>query len=138
MRFWDSSAIVPLLLQEESTAQRRALLRQDPVVITWWASAVECESAITRLQRDSALSDESAQLARRRLAELSGEWRRVQPAEAILSLAIRLLRTHPLRAADAIQLAAGLQVSDGQSGLGFVCNDQRLADAARREGFAVV
>ena len=138
MRFWDTSAIVPLLLREQSTARRREQLRNDPVMVVWWASAVECESAIARLQRHSAVSEHPAQLARRRLAQLSGQWRRVQPAEAVLSHAVRLLRAHPLKAADAIQLAAGLQVMEGDLPLEFVCNDSRLSEAARREGFAVV
>lgn len=137
MRFWDSSAIVPLLVRESSTAHRRELLRRDPVVITWRTSAVECESAIARLERESALNEESVPLARRRLADFSGAWRRVQPADAIMATATRLLRSHPLKAAHAIQLAAGLQVADRQPELNFVCNGQRLADAARREGFVV-
>ena len=138
MRFWDSSAVVPLLVRESSTAHRRELLRRDPVVITWWTSAVECESAIARLERESALNEEAVRLARRRLADFSGEWRRVQPADAILKTATSLMRSHPLNAADAIQLAAGLQVATGNRRLEFVCNDRRLADAARREGFVVV
>jgi hypothetical protein len=54
-------------------------------------------------------------------------------------MASRLLRVHPLRAADALQLAAALAAAKGDpSSLDVVCLDQRLSEAARREGFRVL
>jgi hypothetical protein len=51
----------------------------------------------------------------------------------------RLLAAHPLRAADALQLAAALVACDERSDmLAFVTLDDRLAKAARRGGFVVV
>lgn len=48
------------------------------------------------------------------------------------------MRLHPLRAADALQLAAALVLSDFEPRtLPFVTLDDRLASAARREGFEV-
>jgi len=56
-----------------------------------------------------------------------------------LQQAIRLLRLHPLRAADAQQLAAALVLSDFEPRtLPFVTLDGQLAAAARREGFEVL
>jgi uncharacterized protein with PIN domain len=52
MRFWDASAIVPLLMTEPTTATMQAVAAQDPVVLVWWATEVECASAIARLERD--------------------------------------------------------------------------------------
>ncbi len=48
-------------------------------------------------------------------------------------------KTHPLSAADALQLAAGLLWADGRPAHhDFVCLDQRLREAAQREGFRVL
>ena len=78
MIFWDSSAIVPLLVREPSSARSKALLREDPVMLAWWA-------------------------------------------------------------ADVLQLAAAIIAAEGRpSTLGFVCFDERLANADRKEGFEVI
>jgi hypothetical protein len=59
--------------------------------------------------------------------------------EPLRRLAQRLVRVHPLRAADAFQLAAALVAAEPDpSGVEFVCLDPRLANAASREGFRVV
>ena len=63
----------------------------------------------------------------------------VAPTLALRERAGRLLASHPLRAADALQLAAALVWCDERPAEeGFVCLDRRLRDSARREGFAVV
>ena len=50
--------------------------------------------------------------------------------------AIRLLRVHPLRAADAFQLAAALVAFRAQpQDAIFLTGDERLRLAAEREGF---
>ena len=50
-----------------------------------------------------------------------------------------MLRVHPLRAADALQLAAAVAFAeDNQAGVRFVSFDARLNDAAAREGFPVL
>ncbi|MFY9343542.1 MAG: hypothetical protein WAT39_13685 [Planctomycetota bacterium] len=56
-----------------------------------------------------------------------------------MTRARRLLANHPLRAADACQLAAALiACRERPDALGFVTLDSRLAEAARREGFTVL
>jgi predicted nucleic acid-binding protein len=63
----------------------------------------------------------------------------VQPVTAVRTTAIRLLRVHPLRAADALQLAAAIVAAeDHPATLQLVTLDERLAQAAEREGFEVV
>ena len=45
---------------------------------------------------------------------------------------------HPLKTADALQLAAAVAVAEDEPGLlGFVSFDARLNEAAGREGFAL-
>lgn len=136
MRFWDASAVIPLLIEEASTTTIRALLEDDPIMLVWWATPVECTSALARRERDGTLGAESARLAFQRLGRLIPAWYEVVPTAAIRSTAQRMLRVHPLRAADALQLGAAVIAAENQPDrLDFVCLDERLADAATREGF---
>jgi predicted nucleic acid-binding protein len=55
-----------------------------------------------------------------------------------LDRAYSLLELYPLRAADALQLAAALDYfEDSPKRKVFITADQRLADAARQSGFSV-
>ena len=136
MRYWDSSAIIPLTVTEASTDAVRAIAEQDPVMCVWWATELECVSALARLEREGALNETTATVALERLDLLAESWNEVQPVATVRSAARRLLRVHPLRAADALQLAAAVLAAEGQpASLGIVTLDERLAAAARREGF---
>jgi hypothetical protein len=139
MRFWDSSAIVPLLTKQVATPVVEALLDADPQLLVWWGTPVECVSALARLERGGVLSHADVGLARARLTALAESWNEVQPHVRVRSAAERLLRVHPLRAGDALQLGAALEVCSGDpEGLDFVCFDQRLSEAASREGLQVI
>jgi predicted nucleic acid-binding protein len=136
VRFWDASAIVPLLVAETSTAGLLALLDRDPEMIVWWGSPVECTSAIARREREGALATKDATRALERLRRVAAGWQEVLPGDSLRAIAQRLLRVHPLRAADALQLAAAIVASEHESSsLPLVCLDERLSDAAAREGF---
>lgn len=138
MKFWDSSALVPLLVEEDLTAPLRDLYLREPGTITWWGTAIECVSAVSRLERENKLSAREATEALERLDALARHWHRIEPVDAVLETARRLLRVHPLRAADSCQLAAAFLASEGRpSTLEFVCLDDRLVTAAQREGFPV-
>lgn len=139
MRFWDSSALVSLLVAEADTPRRLAQLRDDPVLALWWSTPVECESAMQRRVREGALDAVAARSARARLADLAGSAHEVPPSAALRTLALRLLRTHPLRAADALQLAAAVTLAAAlRRQLTFACADERLAEAAETEGLALL
>jgi predicted nucleic acid-binding protein len=139
MRFWDSSALLPLFVDEPHSAAVEALVHEDPSMVVWWGSRVECGSAVHRLRREGALTTaESARLLAR-LGEALDAAEVVQPGEELAAIALRLLASHPLRAADALQLAAALAWARGRpSGHEVVCLDDRLASAALLEGFAVL
>jgi predicted nucleic acid-binding protein len=137
MKFWDTSALVPLLLPEGDSAQRVAQLREDPVMAVWWATQIECESALERRLREKSLSAGQARAARVRLGELASHWHEVLPGASLRLLSIRLLRTHPLRAADALQLAAALTLAQaGVPGMAFLTADEELLASAENEGLA--
>jgi predicted nucleic acid-binding protein len=139
VRFWDASAIVPLLMAEAATRSMQQLAADDPALLVWWATEVECASAIARLERDGALDAAAAIDAFDRLQRLAHGWHEVDPSELIREAAVRFLRVHPLRAADALQLAAAFVAAERRpSTLELVTLDERLAAAARKEGFPVI
>jgi predicted nucleic acid-binding protein len=139
VRFWDTSAIVRLLVAETSSAAIMREYELDPEVIAWWATEAECVSALARLERDDTITAPSIAEGLRRLDGLARAWREVQPVTAVRTTAIRLLRVHPLRTAEALQLGAAIVASENHpASLQIVTLDERLGQAAEREGFAVV
>lgn len=139
MKFWESSAIVPLLVMQAKTRLLQRLLRADPEIVVWWATETECASAIARLERDGALDGAAVTNAFRRLDGLRAGWHEVQPSDALRDTARRLLRVHNLRAADSLQLAAALRISESRpDSLELATLDERLVLAALREGLSVV
>src|SRR5262249_10800590 len=135
--FWDSSAIVPLCcLQPQTKAARRAF-RLFPRMVVWWATSVECKSALHRLERDRELTRQEAQQSLQVLERHRQHWLEVAPLEELKNLAERLLGLHPLRAADSLQLAAALiWCNRHPRGRSFVSGDENLLEAAEKEGFA--
>jgi hypothetical protein len=139
VRFWDASAVVPLVVAEPPRDALLALLDADPDMLVWWGTPVECASAIARRERDGALPLGDATAALDRLKRLGRSWHEVLPADPLRSVALRLLRVHPLRAADSLQLAAAIVAAEHEPGtLEFVSLDDRLNEAASREGFRLV
>jgi predicted nucleic acid-binding protein len=139
VRFWDTSAIGPLLVDQPRSNAAAATLAADESLMVWWATPVECASAIGRLEREGRLAPEAQESARDRLEVLRCNWVEIEPGNRLRDIAIRLLRTHPLRGADAFQLAAAIVAADGEPrSLPFVTLDARLALAASREGFPVI
>jgi predicted nucleic acid-binding protein len=136
--FWDSSAIVPLLVEEPASKALAARFASDSTMLVWWATEVECVSALCRLERDGALPAKGLQTALARLDRLASRWYEVLPGAGVRETARRLLRVHPLRAADSLQLAAAIEAAEGRPARSvFLTFDQRLQDAALREGFDV-
>jgi predicted nucleic acid-binding protein len=135
LKFWDTSAVVPLLADEARTDAALAAAREDPQLAVWWATRVECASALARLEREGAPPDR-VDAAFSRLDLLAETWIEVEPHDDVREIARRLLRVHPLRAADAMQLAAAHLVAEGRpSSLHLITLDERVRLAARKEGF---
>ena len=139
MNFWDTSALVALGVDEPHRHRALRILNEDDRMAVWWGTQIEYAAALARRERDGSLSTEEVSRHLVRLAALSQVWYEVQLSRRIVTLARRLLRVHPLRAADSLQLAAALAVAeDDPSSIGFVCFDVRLNQAASREGFAIL
>lgn len=139
MSFWDSSAVVPLCIREKRTDNLKVLQESDRRLTVWWGTTVECTSAFARRRREDRRWESEERAALERLGLLAEMWTEVGPTTPLRHLAIRLVRVHALSAADAFQLAAALEWCDGKpGGIGFVSLDDRLAEAARLEGFSVL
>jgi len=135
VRFWDTSVVVPLLLGEPSTPAVLETLSEDHDQCVWWGTPLECVSALARVEREGG----NVEQALERLDDFARVWREVDSSSALRRLASRLLRTHPLRAGDAFQLAAAIVAAEGAPrSLPFVTLDVRLAEAASREGFTLI
>jgi len=136
--FWDSSALVPLLFAEPHSAALTPLVGEDKELTIWWATPLECQSAMQRRHREAPLSAPALTRATERLRALVELADTVAPTDEVRRRAARLVAVHPLRAADALQLAAALLWCEEQPhNEVFVSLDARLRDAARNEGFDV-
>jgi predicted nucleic acid-binding protein len=138
VRFWDSSAVVPLLVRQAASPTLTGWRAADAGMVLWTLTAVEAVSALERLGRERAAPTALVQAASVRTRERVDVSRVVVDLEAVQTLALRLLRLHPLRAFAALQLGAALHRAESRPhGRILHSLDGRLAEAARREGFDV-
>jgi predicted nucleic acid-binding protein len=136
--FWDSSALVPVIVPEQRSGVITNLLAADEEPVIWWATPLECQSALRRRHREEPWPAERLAAATERLRLLVQHADTVAPTDDVRRRAGRLLAVHALRGADALQLAAALIWCEEQPhGEGFVTFDARLADAAAAEGFVI-
>ena len=137
--FWDTSAIIPLSCRQTNSTVARRVMRAHGAQIVWWGASVEAVSAIYRLGRDGGLKVNEVQTAMKALGALRRSWHEISPSDEVRQTAERLLRTNPLRAADALQLAGALTWCGNHArGRSLICADVRLSDAADKEGFKVI
>jgi len=71
MRFWDTSALLPLCVQEPQTNRVQKIIDQDGDLVAWWGTLIEGYSAFARLRREKVLIGEGELQARQLLARLS-------------------------------------------------------------------
>jgi predicted nucleic acid-binding protein len=139
VRFWDTSALVPLLLREPETARAERWLREDAAVMVWTLTRVELLSALARRRRQEPAAAKRLQAAHEQFLHAWDRWSEVTAADVVRRQAERLVEQHPLRASDALQLGAAIVGADGDpAGLAFVTFDRQQARAAEREGFRVL
>ena len=136
--FWDTSALVPVCVQQQPSPAVRQLLEEHEIAVSW-ATPVEMRSAFERLLRMNQLSGLEHAAAGVRLDKLRRGWRELQPSEVLRSQAEAFLISYPLRAADALQLAAAwIWCSGNAQTCAFISGDAQLLEAARQVGFQIV
>ncbi len=137
--FWDTSALLLLICQQPKSQRARATQRSYLAINVWWGTRVECHSALHRLIREGDLLGKEKRQALLSLERLSAQWVEIQPSEETRQVAERLLKLHPLCAADSLQLSAALIWSNhNPRGKTFICDDTKLIEAAEKEGFNVI
>jgi predicted nucleic acid-binding protein len=88
--------------------------------------------------RQGGLKENEFQRAKSRLQVLLDHAYEIIHLEKVKSRAARLLEVHPLKAANACQLAAALVVTqEDPARVKLITFDQRLMTAAKKEGFSV-
>lgn len=138
LAFWDSSAIIPLCVDQAATQTARKLSEQYDAVI-WWATSVEIASAFARLMRMEDIDNAELADAQDYLYRLQTRWREVEPSSSLRTLAEELPARFGLRAADALQLAAASTwTMHRPANRPFLSGDQKLLDAARQMGFRTI
>jgi predicted nucleic acid-binding protein len=139
VKFWDASAVVPLVALEKETGDCRTLLANDTDIVVWFLTPIEVISALIRRLREKSLKPIEFSRAKEQLVTLERAWSEVISVERVRERARRLLETHSFRAADSLQLAAALLTSEeNPQGFPFVTLDRRLGGAAEKEGFHVI
>jgi predicted nucleic acid-binding protein len=138
VKFWDTSALVPLIVDEPQTESMRRLISDDRTVVVWMFTGVELLSALGRLGRMVPALADILPSARLEVMDLFSRCASVTHVEGVRRRAERLVGVHPLSAADAMQLGAALIASgDRPEALDFVTLDRPLARCAQLEGFRV-
>lgn len=143
MKFWDSSALVPLFVEEKASRGCRDIVRGDPDQAVWLFAVTEVLSALRRRHREGLLAAPALEAAEHRVGRVALRWFETELREPLIfrvrDEAARLMRSYPLRAADALQLGAALAASEFKPrGRAFVALDADLLAAARAEGFDAI
>ena len=129
--------MVTLFVEQAQSGKYLAQIKQDPQVLTAWHAVPECASAFCRLRREAFISERQLNDLLKQLEEVVGNWFIISPGKRLEKLTLRALRIHPLRAMDAIHLAAAcLARNEEDSGMGFFSEDICLSEAAAKEGFS--
>lgn len=136
--FWDSSALVPLCVRQATSQDLRGLWRESSRIVVWSGAAVEIRSALARLHRNGEIDIKGLQFALKKLEAMRRGWREITTGDKLRSIAEDLPDTYGLRALDSFQLAAALVwCKEKPRGRLFVCDDERLIEAAQIVGFTI-
>ena len=138
IRYYDTSAVLPLYLDEPATrAAHDALTRDAGQLVTSVLTLIEVRSGLARYGREGVLS--AAQIETvfgRAQRDLERTPRRLELTSEILTEAVRLFRTQtalPLRTLDTLHVATCLRYGTR----GFVTSDRQQARLAQAVGLDV-
>lgn len=131
--YMDSSAFVKRYIEEPGTDRVQALLEVADELFLSMLTLPEVAGALNRLRRERRLSDADYLSCKQRLLVDLGGASVVAITPTLLSGAVRCLERAPLRAADALHVAAALEASPDR----FVSADRRQCEAARAMGLVV-
>jgi predicted nucleic acid-binding protein len=136
--FWDSSSLVPLCTTQASSAQAQQLVKEYSIV-AWWSTPIEVASAIQRLTRTGEITQQESMTAYQRRKKLLRACREIQATETVREQAEVLIQNYPLKAADALQIAAAWVWTMGDpAGSTLISGDRQVLTVAKDLGFTAI
>lgn len=132
--YFDTSAVVPLLVAEAGSARAATLWDGADRAVSIRLVYPEGRAALAQAHRLGRLTTRQLRTAVRELDARYGEFDLVELDDALAQRAGHLAELHGLRGYDAVHLAAADRVRD--PGLVVVAGDQALLTAAVAEGIA--
>lgn len=133
--YFDTSALIPIIIDEPSTAVCQRLWNEASRVLSVRLLFAEACAALARAHRMGRLDEDQLDEAVEALDEIVAELDCVEVTNDLVRSAGALARTHGLRGYDAVHLAAGTNVADDD--VVFVTGDSNLAAAAKALGIAI-
>ena len=134
--YFDTSALVKLLVLETGSPLAVALWERADAVITSRIADVEVKSVLAAAERIGRIDAAPAAAARDRWKELWPGLHKVEVTAALSEHAADLADRRPLRAGDALHLASALLLRDANPVV--AAWDKRVSTAARAEGLTVL
>ena len=133
--YFDTSAIVPLLVDEGGTIAAREIWLGADRVASLRLAQVEARAALAQASRTGRISAEQLRSSTQDLEDLFVQLDLVNVDETLVRKAAELAEVQALRAYDAVHLAAALQVIEPD--LVLVAGDRALLTAAESVGVMV-
>ena len=132
--YFDTSAIVPLLVEEGGTIAAREMWLGADRLASVRLARVEARAALAQASRTGRISSEHLRSSTQDLEGLFLQLDLVDVDDTLVRQAAELAEAHALRAYDAVHLAAALQV---EPDLVLVAGDRALLTAAESVGVMV-
>jgi predicted nucleic acid-binding protein len=130
--YFDTSAFVPLLIEEPGTERAGTIWDQAERVVSVRLLRVEARAALAQAARLGRLNDEQLADAKRECDVIAAQLDLVDIDDELVDKAAALAEELALRADDAVHLAAALRVFDQD--LVLVAGDRALLAAAEEVG----
>ena len=139
MLYWDTSALFSFFVSEKKTQPLRELVGMQGSTPTYSSmiTPLEFESAIQRRLSDRTLTLREADRARLCGVDFRKRAFLVPFDQNALDTSLHLQKIYGLRPGDALQLASARIGTDHPARVLFLCLDEKLSEAAKREGFRV-
>lgn len=134
IHFLDTSVLTKRYAEETGSARVRELFRKRSRIVVSRVTFAEICAAVARKERDGEVSRPQADAVFARLADDFRALGVIEVRGAILDGVPDLVRRHPLRGYDAVQLACALAAASGKAAVTFWCTDRTLVKAAVAEG----
>ena len=134
----ESSAVLAWLLDEPTAPAVRRLLGEAKVVVTSDLTLIECDRVLLRAVALGELTEADAADRRAHLIAVAAHWHVLRIAGEIVDRARQPFPGAPVRTLDAIHLASLLVARSAVAGLRLLSLDERVRQAAKGLGVAVL